>query len=255
MPRKILIKTPEQIDGIRRSSRLAADVLIMIEPYIRPGISTSELDHICNNYILTHGGRSACIGYHGFPRYTCISRNDIICHGIPSETECLQDGDIVNVDVTTIVDGYYGDTSRMYLVGEVSDAAKKLSRIAEECLMLGIDQVRPGAKFGDIGYVVARHAEKAGYSVVREYTGHGVGIEFHEEPYIYHRAPKGSGDTMREGMTFTIEPMINMGNYHTHLSNEDGWTVRTTDGSLSAQWEHTILVTADGYDILTTRDR
>ena len=222
----------------------------MIEPYVRVGVSTSELDHICNEYIRSHGGKSACIGYHGYPRYTCISRNDIICHGIPSEKEHLEDGDIVNIDVTTIVDGYFGDTSRMYLVGTVSDRARGLVSATEACLRIGIEHVRPGARFGDIGAAIAEYAQGHGYSVVREYTGHGVGVEFHEEPYIYHIAERGSGETMREGMTFTIEPMINIGGYKTRLMS-DGWTVRTMDGSLSAQCEHTILVTPSGHEILT----
>lgn len=247
---KIIIKTPEQIEGIRKSSRLAASVLQMIEPYIKPGVSTEELDQICNTYILNNGGISACIGYHGYPRYTCISANDVICHGIPSKKEILKEGDIINVDVTTIVDGYFGDTSKMFIVGKTSKAREKLVDMARTCLEIGIKQVFPGNYFGNIGYEIARHAERHGYGVVRDYTGHGVGIEFHEEPYVYHKAPKDSGDIMEPGMIFTIEPMINSGAHQTKLM-PDKWTVKTRDGSDSAQFEHTILVTENGYEILT----
>ena len=247
---KIIIKTPEQIEGIRKSSRLAASVLRMIEPYIKPGISTEELDQICNTFILNNGGKSACIGYNGYPRYTCISANDVICHGIPSKKEILKEGDIINVDVTTIVDGYFGDTSRMFAVGKISKERQKLIDMARECLEIGIAQVSPGNRFGNIGYEIAKHAERHGYSVVRDYTGHGVGVYFHEEPYIYHKAPKDSGDIMEPGMIFTIEPMINSGAHQTKLL-PDKWTVKTKDGSDSAQFEHTILVTEDGYELLT----
>lgn len=248
--RGIIIKTPEQIEGIRKSSRLAASVLNMIEPYIKPGISTEELDQICNTYILNNGGISACIGYHGYPRYTCISANDVICHGIPSGKEILKEGDIINVDITTIVDGYFGDTSKMFIVGKTTKAREKLVDMARTCLEIGIKQVYPGNRFGNIGYEIAKHAERHGYWVVRDYTGHGVGIEFHEEPYVYHKAPKDSGDLIEPGMIFTIEPMINSGGHQTKLMS-DKWTVKTKDGSDSAQFEHTILVTENGYEILT----
>ena len=247
---KILIKTPEQIEGIRKSSHLAASVLKMIEPYIKPGISTEELDQICNTYILNHGGKSACIGYHGYPRYTCISANDVICHGIPSKKEILKEGDIINVDVTTIVDDYFGDTSRMFTVGKISKEREKLIDMARECLEIGIAQVYPENRFGNIGYEIAKHAERHGYSVVRDYTGHGVGVAFHEEPYVYHKAPKDSGELIEPGMIFTIEPMINRGAHQTKLM-PDKWTVKTKDESDSAQFEHTILVTESGYEILT----
>ncbi len=246
----IIIKTPEQIEGIRKSSRLAASVLKMIEPYIKPGISTEELDQICNTYILNNGGISACIGYHGYPRYTCISANDVICHGIPSKKEILKEGDIINVDITTIVDEYFGDTSKMFIVGKTSKARENLIDMARTCLEIGIKQVYPGNRFGNIGYEIAKHAERHGYGVVRDYTGHGVGIEFHEEPYVYHKAPKDSGDLMEPGMIFTIEPMINSGAHQTKLM-PDKWTVKTKDGSDSAQFEHTILITENGYEILT----
>ena len=247
---KIIIKTPEQIEGIRKSSRLAASVLRMIEPYIKPGISTEELDQICNTYILNNSGISACIGYHWFPRYTCISTNDVICHGIPSKKEILKEGDIINVDITTIVDDYFGDTSKMFTVGKVSKARENLIEMARTCLEIGIKQVFPGNRFGNIGYEIARHAERHGYGVVREYTGHGVGVAFHEEPYVYHKAPKDSGEVIKPGMIFTIEPMINAWAHQTKLM-PDKWTVKTKDGSDSAQFEHTILVTENGYELLT----
>lgn len=247
---RIIIKNPEQIEGIRKSSKLAASVLKMIEPYIKPGVSTEELDQICNTYILNNGGISACIGYHGFPRYTCISANDVVCHGIPSKKEILKEGDIINVDVTTIVDDYFGDTSKMFIVGKTSKARENLVDMARTCLEIGIKQVYPGNWFGNIGYEIAKHAERHGYGVVRDYTGHGVGIAFHEEPYVYHKAPKDSGDLIEPGMIFTIEPMINIGAHQTKLM-PDKWTVKTKDGSDSAQFEHTILVTESGYEILT----
>lgn len=215
------------------------------------GVTTEDLDHMMNTFILQNGGISACIGYHGYPKYTCISVNDVVCHGIPSAKTILKDGDIVNIDVTTIVDGYFGDTSRMYLVGNVSKEAKKLVEVTKKCLDIGIAEVRPGNYFGNIGYEIALYAERQGYSVVRDFTGHGVGVYFHEAPMVFHKAPKNSGEIMSEGMIFTIEPMINIGSYHTKIDTKDGWTARTKDGKFSAQYEHTILVTSDGYEILT----
>lgn len=247
----IIIKTPEQIEGIRRSSWLAAATLDMIGQYVKPGINTEELDNICNAFILKNGGISACIGYHGYPKFTCISIGDVVCHGIPDSKTVLKEGDIVNIDVTTIVDGYFGDTSRMYLVGEVSNESKKLVDATKKALEIGISEVRPGNRFGNIGFAIGNYAEKLGYGVVRDYTGHGTGVYFHEEPYIVHKAPKDSGSKMEVGMIFTIEPMINAGTHKTKLLS-DGWTVKTFDGKLSAQFEHTILVTDDGCEILTT---
>lgn len=257
--RGILIKTPEEIHGIRAACALNAAVLDMIGEYIKPGISTEELDHIANNFVLKHGGKSACIDYRGnnawgsgwYSRYACISLNDTICHGVPRKDEILKDGDILNFDASTILGGYIGDASRMYTVGNVSQKAQALIDVTKKSLDLGIAQVRPWAKFGDIGYAISQYAESLGYSVVRDYTGHGVGIQFHEEPAVYHRAPKGTWATMMPGMIFTIEPMINIGGYMTKLDPKDGWTVRTKDGSLSAQFEHSILVTDTGHEILT----
>ena len=232
----------------------------MIGKYVKPGVSTLELDNIMNTFILSNGGKSACIDYLGnnkwgkspnaYKRCTCISLNDVICHGIPRADEILKEGDILNIDVTTIVDRYFGDSSRMYSVGKVSEQAEKIMLEAKNSLEIGMSQVFPGNQFGNIGFHVAEYAEGKGYSVVREYTGHGVGVAFHEEPYVYHKANKNTGPKMKPGMIFTIEPMINSGKFATKL-DKDNWTVRTKDGSLSAQWEHTILVTEDGHEVLT----
>lgn len=234
--------------------------LDMIGKYVKPGVSTLELDNIMNTFILSNGGKSACIDYLGnnkwgkspnaYKRCTCISLNDVICHGIPRADEILKEGDILNIDVTTIVDRYFGDSSRMYSVGKVSEQAEKIMLEAKNSLEIGMSQVFPGNQFGNIGFHVAEYAEGKGYSVVREYTGHGVGVAFHEEPYVYHKANKNTGPKMKPGMIFTIEPMINSGKFATKL-DKDNWTVRTKDGSLSAQWEHTILVTEDGHEVLT----
>ncbi len=250
----IIIKTPEQISGIRKSSRLAANVLKYIEPYVVAGTTTEHLDNIIQKYIEDNGAISATIGYNGYPKASCISINDIVCHGIPSETVTIRNGDIVNIDVTTILNGYYGDTSKMFLVGDVSKEAKNLVEATKHCLELGIQQVKPGAYIGDIGFVIARYAHSKGYSVVYEFCGHGVGLQFHEEPQVEHIARKGSGEVMREGMIFTIEPMINLGKPRVKIDPKDGWTARTIDGKLSAQFEHTVLVTSKGYEILTLPD-
>lgn len=257
---KILIKTDEQITWIRKASKLTAMTLDMIGQYVKPGVSTLDLDNIMNTYILSNGGVSACIGYLGnnrwgkwpqaYSRCTCISVNDVICHGIPSKDIILKEGDILNIDVTTIVDGYFGDSSRMYSVGTISEKAQNVINVAKKSMEMGIHEVRPGNFFGNIGYKIAEYAEWLGYSVVREYGWHGVGVQFHEDPFIYHKARKNSGPKMQKGMVFTIEPMINTGKFATKL-DKDNWTVRTKDGSLSAQWEHTILVTDSGYEILT----
>lgn len=250
----IIIKTPEQIEGIRKSSRLAANVLKYIEPYVVAGVSTEHLDNLILKYIEDNGAISATLGYNGFPKASCISLNEVVCHGIPSESIILKEGDIVNIDVTTILNGYYGDTSTMFLIGNVSDEAMKLVEATKHCLNLGIQQVKPGAYFGDIGFVIARYAHSKGYSVVYEFCGHGVGIDFHEEPQVEHIARRGSGKKMREGMIFTVEPMINTGKPRVTIDTKDGWTARTIDGKLSAQFEHTVLVTPTGYEILTLPD-
>ncbi|MGQ3890615.1 type I methionyl aminopeptidase [Legionella sp. CNM-4043-24] len=244
------IKSPDEIERMRRVGRLAADVLNMITPWVKPGISTDELNSLCHEYIVNHQQAiPAPLDYHGFPKSICTSVNHVVCHGIPGEQR-LKDGDIINIDVTVIKDEFHGDTSRMFLVGEVSDAARHLVEVARECLYLGIDCVGPGVHAGDIGHAIQRHAEQQGYSVVRDYCGHGIGRAFHEEPQILHFGAAGTGEILRPGMTFTIEPMINMGKYHTRLLS-DKWTVVTRDRSLSAQWEHTVLVTESGVEILT----
>ncbi|MCF8357174.1 MAG: type I methionyl aminopeptidase [Prolixibacteraceae bacterium] len=250
----ILIKNAEQIEGIRQSSRLAANTLKMIEGYIKEGVSTGYLDNIMEEYMRNHGAVPATLGYHGFPKSSCISLNEVVCHGIPSNDTIIKPGDIFNIDVTTILNGYYGDTSKMYTVGEVSPAALRLIDITKHSLDLGIQQVRPGNKFGNIGHVIGQFVRSKGYSVVYEFCGHGVGIEFHEEPQVEHSARRNSGAVMKPGMIFTIEPMINEGKPRTRVDKHDGWTARTVDGKLSAQFEHTVLVTPTGVEILTLPD-
>lgn len=247
----IIIKTQEQIEGIRKSSQLAAQCLDFIEPYVKPGVTTDYLDDLIEKHIRANGAIPAPLNYHGFPKATCISPNNVVCHGIPSKKIILKEGDIINIDVTTILDGYYGDTSRMFEVGEISDVAAKLIDATKHCLDLGIKQVKPGNRFGNIGYVISRYAQSKGYSVVYEFCGHGVGLEFHEEPQVEHISRRNSGATMKPGMIFTIEPMINIGKAKVKVDKNDGWTARTVDDELSAQFEHTILVTEEGYEVLT----
>jgi methionyl aminopeptidase len=251
---KIHIKTPEEISKMRVAGKLAAEVLEMIEPYVKPGISTLELNDICHNYIVDiQKAIPATLNYRGFTKSICTSVNHVICHGIPNE-RTLKSGDIINIDVTVIKDGYHGDTSKMFFVGEGSILAKRLVRVTQECLYLGIDAVKPGAKLGDIGAIIQKHAESNRYSVVREYCGHGIGSEFHEEALqVLHYGVAGTGIELQPGMTFTIEPMINAGKRD--IKNlPDGWTVVTKDHSLSAQWEHTLLVTETGVEVLTRRN-
>jgi len=244
-------KTPEQIEKMRVAGRLTAEVLDMIGDYIKPGVSTGEIDRICHEHIVNkQDAVPAPLNYKGFPKSVCTSVNHVICHGIPDDKKILKKGDIINVDVTVIKDGWYGDSSRMFYVGEVPQHAKRLCEITKECLLMGIEQVRPGATLGDIGSVIQKYAEKNHYSIVREYCGHGIGDVFHDEPQVVHYGTPGKGMVIEEGMTFTIEPMLNAGKRHTKLKS-DGWTVETKDGRLSAQWEHTIAVTKDGAEILT----
>jgi methionyl aminopeptidase len=223
----------------------------MIAPHVKPGVTTEELDDICREQIVkVQQAIPANVGYKGFPKTICTSVNHVICHGIPSHSKILKDGDIVNIDVTVIKDGWHGDTSRMYYVGKPDVRAQRLCTVTFEAMMLGIEQVRPGATLGDIGYAIQRHVEGNGFSVVREYCGHGIGTVYHEDPQVLHYGQRGSGLQLREGMTFTIEPMVNAGKPQTRLL-PDGWTVVTKDHSLSAQWEHTIAVTDKGFEILT----
>jgi methionyl aminopeptidase len=248
----ITIKTPQEIDAMRTAGRLAADVLEMVGPHVQTGVTTNELDRICHEYITaTQRAVPAPLNYRGFPKSICTSVNHVVCHGIPGD-RALKDGDIINIDVTVIKDGFHGDTSKMFIVGEPSIRARRLIDITYECMRIGIEMVRPGARLGDIGAAIQRHAESHHFSVVREYCGHGIGRAFHEEPQVLHYGTPGTGMRLEEGMTFTIEPMINAGKRHVTLL-PDGWTVVTRDRSLSAQWEHTVLVTHDGYEVLTRR--
>jgi len=246
------IKTAEEIEKMRVAGRLAADVLLMIAPHVKSGVSTDELDRICHDYIVNEQKAvPAPLNYHGFPKSICTSVNHQVCHGIPSDRR-LKDGDIVNIDITVIKDGFHGDTSMMFLVGEPSVKARRLVQVAYESMVTGIRMVRPGIRLGDIGAAIQQYAEKHNYSVVREYCGHGIGRKFHEEPQVLHYGTPGTGVMLEPGMTFTIEPMINAGKRQVKLL-PDGWTVITKDRSLSAQWEHTVLVTETGYEVLTLR--
>jgi len=250
----VSIKSAEELEKMRVAGRLAAEVLEMIRPQVVPGVTTGELDRICHRHITeVQGGIPAPLNYHGFPRSICTSVNDVVCHGIPSDSKKLKKGDIVNIDVTVIKDGYHGDTSIMVLVGDAPPHAERLVRITQECLYRAIDIVRPGTCLGDIGAIIQQHAEANHYSVVREYCGHGIGRGFHEDPQVLHYGRKGTGLALEPGMTFTIEPMVNAGRRHTRLNQSDGWTVTTRDGRLSAQWEHTLAVTEDGCEVLTRR--
>ncbi|PIE24988.1 MAG: type I methionyl aminopeptidase [Neptuniibacter caesariensis] len=249
----IKIKTPTEIEKMREAGRLAAEVLEMIAPYVKPGVTTNELNQICHDYIVNEQDAiPAPLNYHGFPKSICTSINQVVCHGIPNDKK-LKEGDIINIDITVIKDGYHGDTSKMFFVGKEQAHARRLVDITLECMYRGIRLVKPGTHLGDIGHAIQTYAEKNHYSVVREYCGHGIGAEFHEEPQVLHYGKPGTGDVLEEGMTFTIEPMINAGKRQVKLSRKDGWTVETADRRLSAQWEHTILVTANGYEILTYR--
>jgi len=251
----VQIKKADDIDKMRVAGRLAAEVLEMIVPYVVPGITTGEINRICHDYItIKQNAIPAPLNYNGFPASVCISTNEVICHGIPSDKQFLCDGDIVNVDITVIKDGFHGDTSRMFLIGNVSSDAQKLVKITLECLYKGIEIIKPGISLGDVGSVIQKHAHANNFSVVREYCGHGIGRNFHEDPQVLHYGKKNTGIKLREGMTFTIEPMINAGQRHITISKQDGWTVSTKDKKLSAQWEHTLLVTKSGCDVLTKRN-
>lgn len=249
----ISIKSAEDIEKMRVAGRLAAEVLEMIGAYVEAGISTGELDRICHDHIVNkQKAIPAPLNYKGFPKSICTSVNHVICHGIPDDNKILKKGDILNIDVTVIKDGYHGDTSKMFVVGPPKPHIERLIRVTQECMYKGIEQALPGNHIGDIGHVIQQHAESNHYSVVREYCGHGIGTVFHEDPQILHYGRPGTGTEIVEGMTFTVEPMINAGKRHNKLL-PDGWTVVTRDRKLSAQWEHTILVTSDGPEVLTRR--
>ncbi|MCG2572150.1 type I methionyl aminopeptidase [Acinetobacter sp. ME22] len=248
---KVVIKTEQEIEKLRISGRLAAEVLAMIGEHVRPGVSTEYLDNLCNDYIVnTLKVIPANVGYYGYTKTTCISPNEVVCHGIPSAKVILKEGDIINIDVAIIKDGFYGDTSRMYYVGQATPQAKKLVETTYAAMVAGIHAVHPDATLGDIGHAIQTVAEKQGYSIVREYCGHGIGRVYHEQPNVLHYGQKGQGIKLKKGMVFTIEPMVNMGKPQVQELS-DGWTVITKDHSLSAQWEHMIAVTDHGFELLT----
>lgn len=249
----ISIKSEREIEIMRQSCQVAAKTLDFIEPHIKPGISTEKINSLCHDFITSHGAYPSPLNYNGFPKSVCTSINEVICHGIPNKKDILKEGDIVNVDVTTHLNNFHGDVNKTFFVGEVSEEVRKLVDVTYECLLVGIAEVKEGANLGNIGAAIAKIAHENGYSVVEEYCGHGIGRDFHEEPQVLHNAKRGSGITLKEGMTFTIEPMINQGVKDCHLL-KDGWTVVTKDRKLSAQFEHTILVRKDGCEILTQLD-
>lgn len=248
----IVLKNAEQIEKMRVAGKLAAEALEMIGQYVVKGVTTEELNQICHDYIVNEQKAiPAPLNYNGFPKSICTSVNHVICHGIPADKK-LKDGDIINIDITVIKDGFHGDTSKMFFVGKPTILAEKLCKVSQECLYIGIDMVKPGVKLGDIGHAIETHAHKNRFSVVQEYCGHGIGEVFHEDPQVLHYGKPNTGVVLEEGMTFTIEPMINAGKRHSRLLR-DNWTVVTKDKSLSAQWEHTLAVTSDGVEVLTKR--
>ena len=248
---KVSIKSEQDIEKLRISGRLAAQVLQMIGEHVKPGVTTEYLDDLCHDYIVnTLKVIPANVGYHGYTKTTCISPNEVVCHGIPSSKTILKDGDIINIDVAVIKDGFYGDTSRMYYVGQVKPEAKKLVDTTYEAMRAGIHAVKPGATLGDIGYAIQSVAHREGFSIVREYCGHGIGQVYHEQPSVLHYGQPGQGLVVKKGMVFTIEPMVNAGKARVK-ELKDGWTVVTTDQSLSAQWEHMVVVTDTGFEVLS----
>jgi methionine aminopeptidase, type I len=251
VPSRKLIKTPEQIEGIRRSGVINTGVLDLVASEIRAGMSTLEIDRLVYDYTVAHGAVPAPLNYEGFPKSCCTSVNEVVCHGIPNEFEILEEGDIVNVDVSTILDGYYSDASRMFVIGQTTPEKQKLVNVARECLEIGMKAARPYCFVGDIGNAIANHAHKNGFTIVRDLCGHGVGLEFHEEPDVEHYGRKGTGMLLVPGMVFTIEPMVNMGDWHVFVDEDDDWTVVTEDELPSAQWEHTFVMTEEGVEILT----
>lgn len=247
------ISSADQLNKMRVAGKLAARTLEMLRDHVQPGVSTGALDDLCHRYITEElQAIPAPLNYKGFPKSICTSINEVVCHGIPSHQRVLKSGDIINIDVTVIKDGYHGDTSMMFCVGKVPGHAEKLVKVTQECLYFAIEQVRPGVRLGDIGHVIQQHAEKQHYSVVREFCGHGIGQQFHEAPQVMHYGKPGTGEVLAEGTCFTIEPMINIGTWRTRML-ADGWTAKTQDNRLSAQWEHTLTITADGCEVLTRR--
>lgn len=251
VPPRQIIRTNEQIKGIRASAQINTALLDYLTEYVKEGVSTAELDRLAYQFTVEHGAIPAPLNYEGFPKSVCISINDVVCHGIPSEEVILRNGDIVNIDVSTILNGYYSDASRMFMIGEVSEEKRRLVQVTKECMEIGIATAQPWARLGDVGAAIQEHAEKNGYTVVRELCGHGVGIHFHEQPTVEHYGRSGTGMLIVPGMTFTIEPMINMGRRNIFIDQQDGWTVYTSDGAPSAQWENMLLITENGNEILT----
>ena len=251
VPSRKLIKTPEQIEGIRRSGVVNTGVLDLVAQEIHAGMTTLEIDEMVYDYTVSHGAIPAPLNYEGFPKSVCTSINEVVCHGIPNEFDVLEEGDIINVDVSTILDGHYSDASRMFVIGQTTPEKQKLVDVARECLEIGMKAARPFGFVGDIGNAIEKHARKNGFSIVRDLCGHGVGLEFHEEPDVEHFGRKGTGMLLVPGMVFTIEPMVNMGDWRVFVDEEDGWTVVTEDELPSAQWEHTFLMTENGLEILT----
>ena len=251
VPSRKLIKTPEQIEGIRRSGVVNTGVLDLVAQEIHAGMTTLEIDEMVYDYTVSHGAIPAPLNYEGFPKSVCTSINEVVCHGITNEFDVLEEGDIINVDVSTILDGYYSDASRMFVIGQTTPEKQKLVDVARECLEIGMKAARPFGFVGDIGNAIEKHARKNGFSIVRDLCGHGVGLEFHEEPDVEHFGRKGTGMLLVPGMVFTIEPMVNMGDWRVFVDEEDGWTVVTEDELPSAQWEHTFLMTENGLEILT----
>ena len=253
VPTRNLIKTPEQIEGIRRSGVVNTGCLDEVEKQIHAGMNTQEIDDICMQYCKDHNATPACLNYEGFPKSVCTSINEVVCHGIPKTTDVLQEGDIVNVDMTTIVDGYYADASRMFIIGKTTPEKEQLVRVAKECLEIGAEAAKPYSFVGDIGHAIQEHAEKYGYGVGRDLCGHGVGLDFHEEPEVLHYGKRGTGVLLVPGMVFTIEPMINMGTWEVFIDSDDkyGWEVISGDEKPSAQWEHTFVMTEHGVEVLT----
>ncbi len=249
---RVPLLSADEIKKLRAAGKLAARVLDFIEPHVQPGVSTAQIDRLCHEFILDHGATPAPLHYRGFPKSICTSINDVICHGIPSEDDVLHDGDVVNIDITVIKEGFHGDTSRMFLVGEVAEPARLLVERTKKAMEKGIAVVKPGARLNEIGKAIEKYAHKFDYGVVQDFTGHGIGKQFHEEPHIFHYDTGRPGPRMEAGMAFTIEPMINASpDWRSVTDKSDGWTARTVDGALSAQWEHTILVTPSGYEIMT----
>lgn len=251
VPTRDMIKTKSEIEGIRKSAKINNGLLDLIGENIKEGITTEEIDKLAYSYTVDNGGVPATLNYDGFPKSICTSINNVVCHGIPGEDVVLKNGDIINVDVTTIVDGYYSDASRMFMIGKVNEEGEKLVKVAKECLDKGIEAIKPWGFLGDVGAVIQEHAERSGYSVVRDFGGHGVGVAIHEDPFVSHVGKRGTGMILVPGMVITVEPMINAGGSEVFIDENDGWTVFTKDDSLSAQWEHTLLITEEGVDIIS----